>query len=118
MQVSKKLYDFVESTRDAPEQATAILAETNDVRGILQQCQKLIESNEGSQKPGASYILVDQVATILTSCVLSFSQLSRLLEGLETENELDVIDRMKWAWKEKKLNKIIARLASQKLSLG
>ena len=116
--VSKKLFDFVQNTKDAPEQARTTLSEINDLRGILQHCQELIEGNEQSQRPGSRYILVDHVTTVLTSCVLSFSQLDRLLGELETDGELGVLDRVKWAWKEKKLAKITGRLVSQKVSLG
>ena len=115
--VSKKLFDFIQNTREAPDQAHETLREVNDLRVILAQCQTLLSRNEQSSVPGASHLLVEDVATVITSCVLSFSKLERLLIEVETENELNVIDRMKWAWREKKLARITGRLISQKQSL-
>ena len=116
--VSKKLFDFIQNTREAPDQAHETLREVNDLRAILAQCQTLLSHNEQSQAPGASHILVEGVATVITGCVLSFSKLERLLTEVETEHGLNVIDQMKWAWREKKLARINGRLMSQKQSLG
>lgn len=67
--ISKKLFGFIQNTREAPDQAHERLREVNDLRVILAQCQTLLSRNEQSQVPGASHILVEDVATVITGCV-------------------------------------------------
>ena len=116
--VSKKPFDFIQNTREAPDQAHETLREVNELRLILGQCQTLLSRNEQSRVPGASRLLVEDIATVITGCVLSVSKLERLLTEAETENGLNVIDRMKWAWREEKMAKITGRLISRKQSMS
>ena len=116
--VSKKVFDFIQKTKDTPEQAQATLTEVSDVRGILLHCQTLINDTESSCSPGASLVLVEHVVVVLTGCLMTFSELETILEDLEAKDELDTINRMRWARKERDIAKILRKLQNQKISLG
>ena len=116
-QISSLLIKFTKATKDAPQQARVIVTEVNDTSGILSHLQSFLLGNEFSDRSRTSLLKVDQVVTIVSGCVLTFSELEKLLDELGVAS-VDVLDRMKWARKETAVAGLIQRLQNHKASLS
>src|SRR5436853_414875 len=66
----------------------------------------------------ASLILVEQVVTTLSACVLTFSELDVFVQALDSEQKMGILDRMKWIIKSNALKELLERLQQHKLSLN
>lgn len=116
-QISSLLIKFTKSTTAAPQQAQVILTEVSDIDGILSQLQLFLLGPGSANRSRTSLLKVEKVVTIVSGCVLTFSELEKLLDELRTEN-LDVLDRFKWARKESVIEGLIQRLQNHKASLS
>ena len=115
--ISSLSFKFTKATKDAPQQAQVIVTEVNDISGILSQLQSFLLGHEFSDRSRSSLLKVDQVVAIVSSCVLTFLELEKLLDELEVDN-LDAIDRIEWARKETIMAKLIQRIQNHKASLS
>ena len=116
-QVSVLLTRFTKSTIAAPQQAQVVLTEISDIGEILSQLQSFLLGLNSPKRSRASLLKVDKVITIVSGCVLTFSELERLLDEMKTD-DLDVLDRLKWARKESVVMDLIRRLQNHKASLS
>ena len=116
-QISLLLTKFTKSTIAAPQQARVVLAEVSDISVILSQLQSFLLGLESPNISRTSLLKVEKVVTIVTGCVLTFSELEKLLDELKTE-ALDVLDCLKWARKESTIVGLIQRLQNHKASLS
>ena len=116
-QVSILLTRFTKSTIAAPQQAQVVLAEVSDIGEILSQLQSFLLGRTSPKRSRASLLKVDKVVNIVSGCVLTFSELERLLDEMKTD-DLDVLDRLKWARKESVVVDLIRRLQNHKASLS
>ena len=116
-QVSLVLTRFTKSTIAAPQQAQVVLTEVSDIGEILSQLQSFLLGLNSPKTSRASLLKVDKVVTIVSGCVLTFSELEQLLDEMKTE-DLDVLDRLKWARKESVVVDLIQRLQNHKASLS
>ncbi|KAL9032286.1 MAG: hypothetical protein Q9180_006592 [Flavoplaca navasiana] len=101
-QISTLLINFTRTSKDAPQIAHAVLMEVDDISSTLSHLQSF---------------LLDQVVTIMSGCVLTFSELERLLDGLKAEG-MGILDRARWARKEKAISNLVQRLQNHKASLS
>ena len=116
-QISSILIKFTKSTIKAPQQAQIVLAEVNDIEGILSQLQSYLLGMESPDRSRATLLKLDTVVTVVSGCVLTFSELEKLLDELKKEN-LDVLDCLKWARKEVEIAILVQRLQNHKASLA
>ena len=116
-QASVLLTRFTKSTIAAPKQAQILLTEVSDIGEILSQLQSFLLGINSPKRSRASLLKVDKVVTIVSGCVLTFSELEKLLEEMKTE-DLDVLDRLKWAKKESVVVGLVQRLQNHKASLS
>ena len=116
-QISSVLIKFTKSTIAAPQQAKVVLTEVSDIGGILSHLQSFLLGLDIPDRSRASLLKVEKVVTIVSGCVLTFSELEKLLDELKTDN-LDILDRLKWARKETALARLIQRLQNHKTSLS
>lgn len=116
-QMSVLLTKFTKSTIAAPQQAQVVLTEVSDIRGILSHLQTFLLGSDSPNRSRTSLLKVEKVVTIVGGCVHTFSELERLLDELKTE-DLDVLDRLKWARKEPVIVSLIDRLQNHKASLS
>ena len=116
-QISSLLIKFTKSTIAAPQQAKLVLTEVSDIGEILSHLQSFLLGLDLPDRSRASLLKVEMLVTIISGCVLTFSELERLLDELKTDN-LDVLDRLKWARKESALAGLIQRLQNHKTSLS
>ena len=115
--ISKILTKFTKSTIAAPQQANVVLTEVSDIGGILSHLQSFLLGLDSSDRSRTSLLKVEKVVTIVSGCVLTFSELEKLLDEMET-GDLDILDRFKWARKESAIVGLIQRLQNHKASLS
>ena len=115
-QISSLLIHFTKTSRNAPDQARTIITEVNDVSGILSHLQSFLLGNEFHDRSRTSLLKVDHVVTIVGGCVLTFSELERLLDQLKVDG-MGVLDCMTWARKEQSILGLVQRLQNHKASL-
>lgn len=116
-QLSSALINFTRSAQGAPGLAREITTEINDVQAILTQMQPFILRKEILDASRASMLRVDNIVSIFGSCVLTFSELEKLLDTLKA-HDMEIIDRIKWARKESILLSYVQRLQNHKASLS
>lgn len=116
-QISSILIDFTRSAKGAPHQAQVIITEVNDTSGILSRLQAFILGKEFADTARTSMLRVDQVINVVSGCVLTFSELQKLLDELET-GKMGILDRVKWTRKEATIAGLIQRLQNHKASLS
>ncbi|KAL8794992.1 MAG: hypothetical protein Q9195_002439 [Heterodermia aff. obscurata] len=116
-QISTLLIQFTRATNHAPSRARHIITEVNDISGTLSHLQSFLLGNEYSDASRTSLLKADHIVTILSGCVMTFSELEKLLDALETK-DMRILDSMKWARKEKDIADLIQRLQNHKSSLS
>lgn len=116
-QISLLLTKFTKSTIAAPQQARVVITEVSDIHVILSQLQSYLLGLESPNSSRTSLLKVEKVVTVVSGCVLTFSELERLLDELKTEG-MDVLDSLKWARKETAILGLIQRLQYHKASLS
>ena len=116
-QLSSLLIKFTKSVKEAPQQARIIIAELSDTTGILSHLQSFLLGYEFTDRSRTSLLKVDQVVTIVSGCVLTFSELEKLLDDMKVEG-MFMLDCMKWARKESDIARLIQRLQNHKASLS
>ncbi|KAL6717298.1 hypothetical protein ACLMJK_005213 [Lecanora helva] len=115
--ISSLLIQFSKSSKDAPAQAQTVIIEVNEISIILSHLQSFLLAKETAEPSRASLLQVDQVVVILSGCVMTFSELERLLDEMKA-GHMSVLDRMKWARKEREVLGLVQRLQSHKASLS
>lgn len=116
-QISSILVKFTKSTIAAPQQAHVVLTEVSHISAILSQLQSYLFGLEIPDRSRMSLLNVEKLVTVVSDCVLTFSELEKLLDGFKTE-ELDVLDRLKWVRKGSAVLGLIQRLQNHKASLS
>ena len=116
-QISSLLIKFTRSTITAPQQAKVVLTEVSDIGVILLQLQPFLLGQDLPDRSRTSLLKVEKVVTIVSGCVLTFSELEKLLDELKTEN-MDILNRLNWVRKESAITSLIQRLQSHKTSLS
>ena len=116
-QISSLLVGFSKSTKNAPAQARQILVEVNETSGILSHLQSFLIGNEFSDVSRTSLLQVDHIVTIVSGCVMTFSELEKLVDDLRSE-DMNILDRMRWVRKEGEIAALIQRLQNHKASLS
>ena len=115
--ISLLLARFTKNTIAAPKQAKIVLSEVSDVGGILSQLQPFLLGIALPDRSRVSLLTVEWMVTIVSGCVLTFSELEKLLDGFKTET-LSILDRLKWVRKETAIVDLIQRLQNHKASLS
>ncbi|KAI4104966.1 MAG: hypothetical protein LQ339_003583 [Xanthoria mediterranea] len=115
--ISSLLFEFTSTSKDVPQSARAVLTEVNDIKSTLEHLGSFLSGNECSDKSRTELLQVHQVVTIMSGCVLTFSELERVLDGLKAEGMV-LFDRARWARKEKVIGNLVQRLQNHKASLS
>ncbi|KAL8831878.1 MAG: hypothetical protein Q9170_005105 [Blastenia crenularia] len=116
-QISNLLIEFTKNSKNAPQTARIVLAEVSDISGTLAPLQSFLLGNESSDRSRTELLQIDQVITIMSGCVLTFSELEKLLDKLEADGK-GILHRIQWAKKEKAIASLIQRLQNHKASLS
>lgn len=116
-QVSTLLAAFVSGSRNAPETARIVLTEVRDIEGTLTNLERFLLGRKSSNPSGARLLQIDHITTIITGCVLTFSELEKLLDNLRVDG-MGMLNRTQWARKEKPIKELVQRLQNHKGSLS
>ncbi|KAL8992409.1 MAG: hypothetical protein Q9169_007125 [Polycauliona sp. 2 TL-2023] len=120
-QISSLLVHYMKNSRDAHRSARAVLTEVSDIRIILSHIQLLMLYDEPRARTTLQLLHVGQVVTIIAGCVLTFSELEKLLDGITIRptqaDDMRTLSRLNWARKEGDIFKLIQRLQNHKASL-
>lgn len=116
-QISTLLIQFTQASRNASVSARHVLTEVNDISGILTHLQTFLIGQEHIDSSRTSLLRVDHIVAIVSGCVMTFSELEKVLDGLKT-TDLGAIDSIRWARKETEIMTIVQRLQSHKASLS
>ncbi|KAG8670537.1 GTPase activating protein (GAP) for Rho1p [Fusarium poae] len=114
-QVSKIIANVANKARHAPEECRRIKSEVDDIRNVLVTLQLFILNPRQASRSRTSLIMVEQVVATLAACVTTFSELDTFVTVLE--NDVGILDRLRWASKSKDIQGILVRLESHKSSL-
>ena len=116
-QITSLLIDFTESAKKAPESARSVLIEVNDVSGILSHLQFFLLDSKFSDRSRTQLVQIDQVALIMSGCVLTFSELEKLLDNIKADG-MGILQRAHWARREKAVLNLVQSLQNHKASLS
>ena len=116
-QISTLLIQFTKASRNAAVQARHVLTEVNDISGILSHLQTFLIGQEYVESSRASLLRIDHIVAIVSGCVMTFSELEKVIDGIKTA-DLRAIDSIRWARKETEIMTIIQRLQNHKASLS
>ena len=117
--ISSSLWSFIDSVKDAPSLARDLLNEVDDIRSCLIQLQSLILDTNLETRSRPALIMADHVVITLTSSVMNFSKLEKIVDSVVVINEtMNARRRVRWARKEQKMRVILNRLQNSKTSLS
>lgn len=116
-EICSVLIKVINTVRDAPKQVRVVATEVSDVSWILSHLQSFLLGTESHDKSRTSLLKVDQLVTLVSSCVLTFSELKKILHELRVER-MDLFNRIGWARKAIVINGLIQRLQNHKASLS
>ncbi|CAO1603355.1 hypothetical protein XANCAGTX0491_006943 [Xanthoria calcicola] len=118
IQVNGLLKNFIDSSKDAPATARHTLSEVSAIYVCLNRLEAFLSGRQESAKSRRSLVMLEQVIIIFTDCVSIFSELEQILDSIKTDGPMRMLDRVKWAMKEKTILKLVNRLQTSKASLG
>ncbi len=107
------LSQFIGAATDAPQSAQAALNAVEEVRSALDMVKGLIDTITNLPSARRMLVRLDHIAITFSHCVLTLSELESLVcfkDGM--------MHRLRWAWGEKKVMRLLPRLESQKSSLS
>jgi hypothetical protein len=112
--------------RDTPQSVTAVLREVESITQILKSLEQYLDGEAIPSPDRLSLILVEEIQAILTGCVLTYSNLTFLLDSIglsRSRNDASragasIFNRLRWLIKEREILSFIQQLNSFKLSLS
>ncbi|KAK3318869.1 ras family-domain-containing protein [Apodospora peruviana] len=107
------LSTFVSSAIDAPQSARDTLAAVEEVRLALDLVKGLVDTVTNLPSNRRMLVRLNHIAITFSNCVLTLSELESLICYKD-----GIMHRMRWAWGEKKILRLLPRLDSQKASLS
>jgi len=116
--LTSSLVDFIRRERDAPASMHGILAELSALRACLSQLQPFMQGSKQASRTRTSQISVEQLVTINTSCVLTLSELDKMMDSFKLERPFSLLDKMQWAKSEPKIRELVSRVRTSQSSLN
>lgn len=116
--ISLTLNDFIARVKEAPKLATAVLREVADMSTCLSRVQSLLLRIDTLSASNRSFLMVEDLIVVLSNCVLVFSELEKLVDGLNPDQSIRASDILKWTMKEKAVAALLFRLQTSKTSLN
>ncbi|KAG0645569.1 Rho-GTPase-activating 5 [Hyphodiscus hymeniophilus] len=116
-QISSAIGKLVSKSKSAPKDMQNVKSTVDTIRAVLLQLQMLLLGRAKVESQRTSLILVDQVVITLSACVSTFSELDVFVGTLGSDNELGLMDRIRWATKSKDILEHLQKLEMHKSSL-
>jgi hypothetical protein len=105
--------------KDAPQQAVATLRDVRMMRTNMVRFQQLLDSQSHLRDRGV-YIPLDDTQNTFTDCITSLDELESLLKPLSDPDlkPLDLVARLEWVMKDKRIEALSKRVHDAQSSLG
>ncbi|VUC35616.1 unnamed protein product [Clonostachys rosea] len=105
--------------KDAPQQAVSTLRDVRMMRSNMVRFQQLLDSQSHLRDRGV-YIPLDDTQNTFTDCITSLDELESLLKPLSDPDlkPLDLVDRLEWVMKDKRIEALSKRVHDAQSSLG
>ena len=116
-QVTAALTSFLKKTKRAPKLAHSVLFEVKGLSVIVTHLQRHLLDPATFSRPGASVLLIEQIVVTLRECMAVFSDLEEVLGSNQQDGNIQVLERIKLAFEERRMSHIQERLQSNKSSL-
>ncbi|KAI5803148.1 Rho GTPase activation protein [Geopyxis carbonaria] len=124
-QIAIAIRNFTSGMKDAPKLALQIMTEVQAINAIICQLKVfLIDTLDARTRQKlrirGCLVLVEEVVTLLTSCVRTCSDLEAEIEGLKIVDDgkgMRSLDRVKWVMRETTIKGILEQVQTQKSSL-
>ena len=115
--ISKVLRVTLERSKNVPKSIQDLESEVNEIRKALEQLQAFVLQKAQVSRSQASLIMAEQVVVTLVGCVTTFSQLESFADTLKSDEEIGIMDRIRWMTKADAIAEMISKLQNHKLSL-
>ncbi|MCJ1271738.1 hypothetical protein MMC22_011643 [Lobaria immixta] len=116
--VSTTLTAILQRTSNAPKFAQNVLLEVSDISACLTQLRAFLDGARVESRSRATLILVDQVIVLLTTSMITFSELEKIVESLEPDKSMGLVSKLRWSRKESAISSLLLRLQASKSSLN
>ena len=110
--------DLLQNLRNAPELAKVVIREVESITRCLRSLQCFLDGSVTAHHSRTALIMIDEVRVVLTNCVSTISELKDSLAKLGLNGQTRIVDRLKWAAKEKAITNILLRLQSSRISMN
>ncbi|KAH7407222.1 Rho GTPase activation protein [Cadophora sp. MPI-SDFR-AT-0126] len=115
--ISEVLSPLVSKGKNAPAELREMKTTVDTIRSVLSQLQLMLLGRMKVTRERTSLILVDQIVVTLSACVSTFSDLDTFVETLGSDDQLGLMDRMRWATKAPTIQEHMKKLESHKASM-
>ena len=110
--------NFIEKERDAPDSLRKVSAEVADLSNCLTHLAPFLQDIENVATERKAAISVEHIVAINTSCVLTLSELEKVLDSFHLDRPMATRTRLRWARHQKKIENILVRVRASKSSLN
>lgn len=117
-QVSTTLTAILHRTSNAPKLAQNVLLEVSDISTCLTQLHAFLVGARVGSRSRATLILVDQIIVLLTTSMMTFSELEEIVESLKPDKPMGLVSKLRWSRKESAISSLLLRLQASKSSLN
>ncbi|KAF8855042.1 hypothetical protein BDZ45DRAFT_805355 [Acephala macrosclerotiorum] len=115
---SSTIARIVSARNKGSSEIIAIKNTIDVIRSILQQLQILLLKQGNIDPERASMLFVGDIVAILTSCVLTMSNLEGCIAGLKVDDKLGLFDSIRWNSRMSEVRKYRGELEASKTSLN
>ncbi len=116
--ISSVASSLISRWKDAPSSIHNIVVEMTALGACLGQLKPYLQNLDTVPSTRTEIISVEQVVIILSSCVLSVSELQKSLDPFGPGKTLTVSNKIWWASHEKKMNTLRSRVQASTNSLN
>ena len=117
--------DFIKKNRDAPASMATVAQEISDLSICVAQLQPFVNGFKHPTRSQKDAVSVEQVVVIMTSCVVSLSDVEKLLDSFDIfhfrepmlSTKAPWLDRYRWSQKEPELVELMYRVQASRASL-
>ncbi len=77
-----------------------------------------MQGSKQAARTRTSQISVEQLVIINTSCVLTLSELDKMMDSFKFQRPFSLLDKMRWAKNESKIRELLSRVRTSQSSLN
>ena len=112
------LTTFSKNVKKCPNSAQNILREAADLHVCVSQVRAFILGEHIAETSRMQLLMVEQLVVMLSNCVLTMSELDRVLDSMRINQTFTARSRLRWVREEQNIVELLARLQRSKISLN